>query len=151
MLRIIGLTVVGESEVAHILFYAALLGDICFRGAKIIRLIHNSEDKLLLILPIFRLNARYYHNDVCFEAVQFPYWSPNTRLSNDDISPFESFSFTLIRLLSFTCPLYSFGLSFGVVRLVKVENRSDRFTCSRLSLIEHMTVDRSRGSYRRVT
>ena len=95
--------------------------------------------------------ANYSKPTEVFWSIQFPYGSPHTRLSNDDISPFESFYFTLIRLLSFTCPLYSFGLSFARVVLLEVKHRCDSISCSRLSLIKHMTVDRSRGSYRRVT
>ena len=101
------------------------------------------------------LVKRLRHRPFTAESwVQFPYGSPHARLSNDVISSFESSFFTLIRLLSFTCPLYSFGLSFGVfasVVLLEVKHRCDSISCPRLSLIEHMTVDRSRGCDRRVT
>ena len=78
----------------------------------------------------FESNCRYHgplvkrlrHRPFTAESwVQFPYGSPHTRLRNDVKSPFLSSFFTLIRLLSFTCPLYSFGLSFvrGVLLEVK--------------------------------
>lgn len=89
--------------------------------------------------------AQYSKLVEVFRSVQFPYGSPSIRLSDDDNSSFESFSFTLIRLLSFTCPLYSFGLSFALVVLLEIKHRCDSISCSRLSLIEHMTVDRSRS------
>jgi len=59
--------------------------------------------------------ANYQRTINNWQLVQIPYGSPHTRLSNDGIMSFEGFSFTLIRLVFFTCPLYSFGLSFGVV------------------------------------
>ena len=103
----------------------------------------------ILCCAVFLLGPlvkRLRHRPFTAESwVQFPYGSPHTRLRNDVKSPFLSSFFTLMRLLSFTCPLYSFWLSFGVIGLVEIENRGYRFTCPRLSLIEHMTVDRSRS------
>ena len=85
----------------------------------------------------------------CWKLVQIPYGSPHTRLRNDVKSPFLSYFFTLIRLLSFVCPLYGFWLSFIIIfMLFEVEHRSDSFTCSCLSLTEHMTVNRGCGRYR---
>ena len=48
---------------------------------------------------------------------------------------FRFFLFTLILLLSFTCPLYSFRLSFGIIRL------ADYFETSVDYLIGHTDID----------
>ena len=98
------------------------------------------------------LVKRLRHRPFTAESwVQFPYGSPSHIPENDVFTLFSGFLFALILLLSFTCPLYCFGLSFVRVVLLEVKHRCDSISCSRLSLIEHMTVDRSRSCYRRVT
>ena len=95
------------------------------------------------------LVKRLRHRPFTAESwVQFPYGSPQHMLGNSVNTLFPSFLFTLKRLLSFTCPLYGFGLSFGIVaiiRLLEIQHRSNRFTCPCLCLIKYMAVDRSRG------
>lgn len=57
-----------------------------------------------------------------YSWIKIPYGSPSHIPENDVFTLFSGFLFALILLLSFTCPLYCFGLSFVRVVLLEVKH-----------------------------